>query len=244
MKTEIQNLEAKINDLNVRIQLAEKTLKENNDGEIQSLQNDLKSLVDEFKLLKSKIESENPKTKITIELANELASLIDSFVSNNCFQARGLTSSNISDIELSINYDQEIELDRATIDVEDYFIDNFSFDFDELMEFATTYSNGVFADLKQYITTDLFEIIADVLRVQVRDIDTYLQIDRFEDFEIDLTHYKRLEVNEVQINGDELEEKFSEEFDFGENEYQLLIYNYYNLSEEDEDSDEDSSEEN
>lgn len=244
MKTEIQNLEAKINDLNVRIQLAEKTLKENNDGEIQSLQNDLKSLVDEFKLLKSKIESENPKTKITIELANELASLIDSFVSNNCFQARGLTSSNISDIELSINYDQEIELDRATIDVEDYFIDNFSFDFDELMEFATTYSNGVFADLKQYITTDLFEIIADVLRVQVRDIDTYLQIDRFEDFEIDLTHYKRLEVNEVQINGDELEEKFSEEFDFGENEYQLLIYNYYNLSEEDETSEEEASEEN
>lgn len=248
MKTEIKNLENKINDLIIRVNNADGTLKENQANEIHSLREELQKLVDEFYLLASKVENENSEKKseikITIELANELASLLDSFVSNNCFQARGLTSSNISDIELSINYDQEIELDRATIDVEDYFIDNFSFDFDELMEFATTYSNGVFADLKQYITTDLFEIIADVLRVQVRDIDTYLQIDRFEDFEIDLTHYKRLEVNEVQINGDELEEKFSEEFDFGENEYQLLIYNYYNLSEEDEDSDEDSSEEN
>ena len=243
MKTEIKNLENKINDLIIRVNNADGTLKENQTNEIQSLREGLQKVVDEFYLLASKVENENSDknsdVKITIELADELASLIVTFVSNNCFNPRYLGSRNVNDVELSINYDQEIELERATIDVEDYFVENFSFDFDKLIEFTETYSNGVFAELKKYLTTDLFNIIADVLIVQVRDIDTSVQIDRFEDFEVDLDHYKRLEVTEVTINGDELQEIFSQEFDFGENEYQLLIYNYYNLSEEDEASEED-----
>ena len=239
----MQNLENKINDLVIRVNNAEGTLRENQTNEIQSLRDELQQVINEFKVVKSKVENENSDLKITKELADELASLIETFVSNNCFNPRYLGSRNINDVELSINYDQEVELERATIDVEDYFVENFSFDFDELIEFTTTYSNGVFADLKQYITTDLFEIIADVLIVQVRDIDTSVQIDRFEDFEVEIDHYKRLEVTEVTINGDELQEIFAQEFDFGENEYQLLIYNYYNLSEEDETSEENSSEE-
>ena len=248
MKTEVQNLENKINDLIIRVNNAEGTLKENQTNEIQSLRDELQKVIDEFKVVKSKVENENSDknsdVKITIELADELASLIDSFVSNNCFNPRYLGSRNINDVELSINYDQEVELERATIDVEDYFVENFSFDFDELIEFTTTYSNGIFAELKKYLTRELFNIIADVLIVQVRDIDTSVQIDRFEDFDVEIDHYKRLEVTEVSINGDELQEIFAEEFDFGENQYQLLIYNYFNLSEEDETSEEEASEEN
>jgi hypothetical protein len=235
MNTQIKDLEKKIEELQLRSdKLTE--LFSNDSSEINSLKNDLAEVVKQLELIKKNCESKDDDLKLTIAEANELASLIDSFISQKCFNSSYFTSYDADDVELTINYDLEVELESATIDVENYFIENFSFQKDSLLTFCSEYGHGVFAGLSKYITDGLFDIISEALDVEVKSVDTSVNIRRFDDFELELDSYKRLSVNEVRVQGDELEEHFFNEFNFEESDLQTLIYNYFNLSEEEEEN--------
>jgi hypothetical protein len=235
MNTQIKDLEKKIEELQLRSdKLTE--LFSNDSSEINSLKNDLAEVVKQLELIKKNSESKDDDLKLTIEEANELASLIDSFISQKCFNSSYFTHNDVDDVELTINYDLEIELESATIDVENYFIENFSFDKDSLLKFCSEHGHGVFAGLSKYITDGLFDIISEALDVEVKSVDTSVTIRRFDDFELELDSYKRLSVYEVRVQGDELEEHFFNEFNFEESDLQTLIYNYFNLSEEEEEN--------
>jgi hypothetical protein len=245
MNTQIKDLEKKIEELQLRSdKLTE--LFSIDSSEINSFKTDLADVVKQLELIKKNCESKDDDLKLTIEDANQLASLIDSFICNQCFDASYLTSNDANDIELSINYDLELCLENATINVEDYFINNFSFDRDSLSKFILNYSGGIFAELNKYITERLFDIISDAVDVELKAVDTSVRVSRFDDFEVELSYSKTLEVTEVRVDGEELEEHFFNEFNLDESDIQSLIYDCYNLSEEDEteDSDEEDNSEN
>jgi hypothetical protein len=245
MNTQIKDLEQKIEELHLRSdKLTE--LFSIDSSEINSFKTDLADVVKQLELIKKNFESKDDDLKLTIEDANHLASIIDTFIKNHCFDACYLTSNDADDVELSVNYDLEIELESATINVEDYFINNFSFDRDSLLTFVQHYSGGIFSELSKYITERLFNIISDAVDVEVRAVDTSVRFSRFDDFEVELSYSKKLEVTEVRVQGDELEEHFYNEFNLDESDIQSLIYTQFNLSDEDEteDSDEEENSEN
>ena len=128
MKTQINDLEKKINDLIARVNDTDGTLRENATNEINSIRTELQGLINEFNLLKLEIQNENSDVTITEEDIEELIDLIDSYITDwgtSDFYSESFSGGDIDDCELSINYSCEVELERATIDVQDYFCSNF-----------------------------------------------------------------------------------------------------------------------
>ena len=92
MKTEIQNLENKINALVIRMNNTEEALTTNATTEINSMRSELEKLINEFDLLKIKLQDEeNSDEKITEEDIEEIISLIEDFISNYGTNNFGMT---------------------------------------------------------------------------------------------------------------------------------------------------------
>ena len=248
MKTEIQNLENKINALVIRMNNTEEALTTNATTEINSMRSELEKLINEFDLLKIKLQDEeNSDEKITEEDIEEIISLIDDFISNygtNNFGRESFNGRDIDDVELSVNYSCEVELESATIDVEDYFCGNFSFDYDEFIQMVRESDNDNKSNLLKFIPRGLFDLIAEVIDKSVRDIDTSISFNRFDDFECEMNCYKKIEVTEISIDGDEFINVFQNEFDFNRNDIEELIKNYHNFISEENSEENNSEEEN
>lgn len=248
MKTEIQNLENKINKLVMRMNNAEETLTTNATNEINSMRSELEKLINEFDLLKIKLLEENldknSDLKITKKDIEEIISLIDEFITDygtNNFDEVLFSSVDIDDVELSVNYSCEVELESATIDVQDYFCSSFTFDYDEFVQMVSkSDSNKLF--LLNFMPRELFDLIAEVIEKSVRDIDTSITFNTFNDFECEMDCYKKINVKDISIYSDEFINVFQNEFDFDENEIEEIIMNYHNFISE-ENSEENNSEE-
>jgi hypothetical protein len=250
MNTQINDLEKKINELVMRMNNAETSLRENATNEIQSLRDELQKLITEFNLLKIKMqEGENSDATITEDDIESLINLIDSFISDcatNNFSSETFYNRNIDDVELSIGYTCEVELESATIDVDDYFCENFSCDYDDFIKYVDRAGLDEYGFLVKFITKELFELINEIIETSVRNIDTSVSFSRFEDFECEMDSYKKIEVTEITIDGDELSTQFTNEFDFDRTDIENIIKNYHNFKSEDnsdENSDENNSEE-
>jgi hypothetical protein len=147
-------------------------------------------------------------------------------------------------VDLSINYHSEIELENATIDINDYFCSNFSFEYDRFIQWINDFRNTEETiKLSKLMSRELFELITEIFETSVRKIDTSISFRRFEDFECEMDSYKKIEVTEVTIDSDEFVQIFNDEFDFDRNDIEDIIKNYHNFKSEDDDSD-DNSEEN
>jgi hypothetical protein len=249
MNTQIQNLENKINDLVVRMNNAEETLKTNATTEINSMRSELQKLITEFNLLKIKMQDENSDDAITQEMIDSLIDLIDEFITDcgtEYFRTETFSGSDIDDVELSVNYSCEVELENATIDVSDYFCSNFSFEYDGFLRWIDQNRNTTETILLvKLMTRELFELITEIVDSSVRKIDTSISFRRFEDFECEMDSYKKIDVTDVTIDSDEFVRVFNDEFDFDRNDIEDIIKNYHNFKSEDnsDDNSDDNSEE-
>jgi hypothetical protein len=178
MNTQINDLENKINDLIARVNDTDGTLRENATNEINSIRTDLQGLVNEFYSLKEKMGNENSDVTITEEDIEELIDVIDSYITEwgtADFYSQSFSGGDIDDVELSINYSCEVELERATIDVEDYFCSNFRFDYDN---FINNYLPNIVKSeywkerLIKLTTQELFKLISEIIYQSVTNIDT------------------------------------------------------------------------
>ena len=256
MKTQINDLENKIKDLITRLNETENGLKENANGlkenatnEINSIRTELQGLINEFYSLKEKMGNENSDVTITEEDIEELIDAIDSYITEwgtSDFYSESFSGGDIDDVELSINYSCEVELERATIDVQDYFCSNFTFDYDN---FINNYVPNIVKSeywkerLIKLTTQELFKLISEIIYQSVTNIDTSISFSRFDDFECEMDSYKKIEVTDVTIDGDEFCGQFNNEFDFDRDDIENIIKNYYNFK-SDENSEEENSEEN
>jgi hypothetical protein len=246
MNTQINDLEKKINELVMRMNNAETSLRENATNEIQSLRDELQKLITEFNLLKIKMQEGNSDATITEDDIESLINLIDSFISDcatNNFSSETFYNRNIDDVELSIGYNCEVELESATIDVDDYFCENFSCDYDDFIKYVDRAGLDEYGFLVKFITKELFELINEIIETSVRNIDTSISFSRFEDFECEMDSYKKVEVTEITIDGEEMSTQFTNEFDFDRTDIENIIKNYHNFKSED-DSEENNSEDN
>jgi hypothetical protein len=245
MKTQINDLEKKINDLVLRMNNAD-SLTENATTEINSLRSELEKVISEFNSLKIKMH-ENSDDAITQEMIDSLVDLIDEFITDcgtENFRTETFSGCDIDDVDLSINYHSEIELENATIDINDYFCSNFSFEYDRFIQWINDFRNTEETiKLSKLMSRELFELITEIFDSSVRKIDTSISFRRFEDFECEMDSYKKIEVTEVTIDSDEFVQIFNDEFDFDRNDIEDIIKNYHNFKSEDDDSD-DNSEEN
>lgn len=247
MNTEIQNLEQKIDALVMRMNNAEDVLNENATKEINLLRTDLQKLIDEFDLMKSKMQSNNSEQKISREDIEKLADLIVSYgVDGTTNEFSGETFTDIDDCKFSINYDSIVDLDYATINVHSYFCDNVDFTIEGLTDYIkVSGQNNEY--LLKYISKELFDLVYDIFDDSVRDINTTITFNRIDDFECDFQSYdKRLELTEVTINADDLIESFTEDIEFEVDAIMGAIASLHNvnLEADDEDDSEDDSEEN
>jgi len=247
MKAQFDNLENKINELVMRMNNAEESLKENATNEINSMRSDLEKLINEFDLLKIKMQELNSDTKITEDDIEAIIRLIDDFItdySTNDFRSESFSGSEIEDVTLSINWDSEVALDEATIEVGNYFVSNFNFDYDDFCNWTQTTANSrnqEQVELLKFLPRELFELITEIVDKSVRDIDTTINFRQFSDFECELDSYKKIEVTDVTINSDEFIEHFESNFDFDSNDIENTIKSFHNFKE---DSDDDNSDEN
>ena len=245
MKTQINDLENKINDLVVRINNAEENLTNNVTTEINSVRDELQQLINQFELLKSQMKEENSDATITEDDIEAMINLIDSYISDcgtKNFFNETFINRDIDDVELSIGYNCEVELESATIEVDDYFCSNFSFEYDKFIKYVDNAGLDEEGFLVKYLTRELFELISEVINTSVRNIDTSISFNKFEDFECEMDSYKKIDITEVSIDGQEFCEQFTNEFDFDRNEIENIIKNFHNLKSE-EVSEENNSEE-
>ena len=246
MNTQFQNLENKINDLVVRMNNAEETLKENATSEINSMRDELQKLINEFDLLKLKMKEENSEETIDQEMIDSLLTLINDFI-DECgtknFYSQSFSGGEIDDVELSINYSCEVELESATIEINDYFCEHFSFEHDDFLMWIDNRMNSGGNDLLiKFMPLELFELISDIIQTSVRNVDTSINFSRFDDFECEMDSYKKIEVTDVTIDSDEMERQFKNEFDYDASDIEDIIKNYHNFKSE-EISEENNSEE-
>ncbi len=244
MKTQINDLENKINDLVVRINNAEEKLTNNVTTEINSVRDELQQLIKQFELLKNQMQEENSDATITQDDIESMINLIDSYISDcgtKNFSNENFYGNCIEDVELSIGYNCEVELESATIDVDDYFCSNFSFEYDNFIKYV---DNAGLDDgfLVKYLTRELFELITEIINTSVRNIDTSISFNKFDDFECSMDSYKKIEVTDISIDSQEFCEQFSNEFDFDRGDIENIIKNFHNLKSE-EVSEENNSEE-
>ena len=245
MKTQINDLENKINDLVVRINNAEENLTNNVTTEINSVRDELQQLINQFELLKSQIQEENSDAKITEDDIESMINLIDSYISDcgtKNFSNENFDGRDIDEIELSIDYNCEVELESATIEVDSYFCSNFYFEYDSFIKYVDNAGLDEKGFLVKYLTKELFELISEVINTSVRNIDTFISFNKFENFECQMDSYKKIEVTEVSIDSEEFCEQFSNEFDFDRTDIEKIIKNYHKFKSE-EVSEENQSEE-
>ena len=246
MKTQINDLENKINDLVVRINNAEEKLTNNVTTEINSVRDELQQLINQFELLKTNLLlEENSDATITEDDIESMINLIDSYISDcgtKNFSNETFNNGDIDDVELSIDYNCEVELESATIEVDNYFCSNFYFEYDSFIKYVDNAGLDEKGFLVKYLTRELFELISEVINTSVRNIDTSISFNKFEDFECQMDSYKKIEVTEVSVDSEEFCEQFSNEFDFDRTDIEKIIKNFHNLKSE-EVSEENNSEE-
>ena len=249
MNTQIFNLETKINELVMRMNNAETSLKENATNEINSLRNELNDLINQFDELKIQMLSENSDEKLTEEIIEDLVRLIDSFVEEKgkrYFRDESFTSNQIDNCDLRINYSCEIEIESATINVGDYFCKNFSFKFEDFINYVDKAGLDEYQQLIKYLPEELFNLMVDIIEQSVSDVDNSPTFYNVEDFECEIMYSKKLEVTDITIQSSELQEKFDDEFEFPEGDIYTIIKSYHNFSDtySSDDNSDDNSDEN
>ena len=249
MNTQFQNLENKINDLVVRMNNAEETLTNNATTEINSLRSELQKLINEFDLLKIKMQEENSDETITQKMIDSLIDLIDDFITDcgtEYFRNETFSGSDIDDYDLTLNYSCEVELENATIDINDYFCSNFSFEYDRFIQWINDFRNTeATMKLSNLRSRELFELITEIIDTSVRNIDTSISFSQVDDFECEMDSYKKIEVTDVTIDSDEFRRTFKNDFDYNTSDIEDIIKNYHNFKSEEvsEDNSDDDSEE-
>jgi hypothetical protein len=250
MNTQFQNLENKINDLVLRMNNAEETLTTNATTEINSLRSELQKLINEFDLLKIKMQEGNSDETITQEMIDSLIDLIDEFIKDcgtEYFRTETFSGSDIDDYDLTLNYSCEVELENATIDINDYFCSNFSFEYDRFIQWINDFRNtDETIKLAKLMSRELFELITEIIDTSVRNIDTSITFSQVDDFECEMDSYKKIEVTEVTIDSDEFRRTFKNDFDYNTSDIEDIIKNYHNFKSEDDsdDNSEDDSDDN
>jgi hypothetical protein len=246
MNTQFQNLEDKINALVIRMNNTEEALNNNSTNEINSLRSELEKLINEFNLLKIKMQDENSDKTITQEMIDSLIELIDEFITDcgaEYFRTQTFSGSGeIDDYDLRINYSCEVELENVTLDISDYFCSNFSFEYDRFLQWINQNRNTTETILLvKLMTRELFELITEIVDTSVRNIDTTISFTQIEDFECEMDSYKKIEVTDVTIDSDEFRTTFKNEFDYNTSDIEDIIKNYHNFKSED--NSDDNSEE-
>ena len=238
MNTEIQNLENKINDLVVRMNNAELT--NNATNEINCLRSELEKLINEFDLLKIKMQDEISDEKISDESINEkviesLISLIDDFITNECiddFNNATFDDRQIENVELSVDWNNNLSLEKASVEVFDYFTSSFCFDYEDFTKFIEIMNSREKSNLIKFISRELFELISEIIHKSIKDIETEITFENFNDFECELSYDKTINVTEVIIDSFQFISHFEKHFDFNRTDIEDIIKNYHNFKSE------------
>lgn len=253
MNTRINNLELKINDLLMRMNDAEETNKNFNHltgEEMNEINNELKKLKIEFDSLKIKIISENSdEQKITKEIIDDLITLIEDFINNRGkkkFQEKSFCGKDIENYDLRVNYSCEIEIEKATINVGDYFLSRFLFRHDDFIKYVDDAGLDEYKQLIKYLPEELFDLIYEIIEQSVKDVDTSPSFNEVDNFDCELCYNKKVEITDITIDYSEMCEAFDNEFQFPEDDIRSTIRLYHNFSEtySSEDDSEENSEEN
>ena len=231
MKTQINDLENKINDLVVRMNNAEETLTNNATNEINSLRSELEKLINEFDLLKIKMQDENSDVTITQEMIDSLIKLIDDFITNECiddFNNATFDDRQIENVELSVDWNNNLSLEKASVEVFDYFTSSFCFDYEDFTKFIEIMK----MNLIKFISRELFELISEIIHKSIKDIETEITFENFNDFECELSYDKTINVTEVIIDSSQFINHFEKHFDFNRTDIEDIIKNYHNFKSE------------
>ena len=231
MNTEIKNLETKIIELEMRF---------NNAKDNDNLKLDLNNLISEFQELKNKILNE--ETTIDSEKIEDLSETISQYITecaSKNFRSQTYHQYHIDDVELRVNYDSEIELESASINISDYFQEYVIFNYDQFKRFLNDNSKYTETQTQviELIPIELFTLISEIIFKCVDEIDTNINFDNFEDFECELSD-KRIEVTSVDISSYEFEKKFFDDFDYSSKDIEDIIKSFYDFKEEKEEEEE------
>ena len=175
--------------------------------------------------------------------------LIDDFITDcgtEYFRNETFSGSDIDDYDLTLNYSCEVELENATIDINDYFCSNFSFEYDRFIQWINDFRNTEETmKLSNLMSRELFELITEIIDTSVRNIDTSISFSQVDDFECEMDSYKKIEVTDVTIDSDEFRRTFKNDFDYNTSDIEDIIKNYHNFKSEEvsEDNSDDDSEE-
>lgn len=233
MITEIKVLENKINDLVVRMNNAELT--NNATNEINSLRSELEKLINEFDLLKIKMQDENSDVTITQEMIDSLIKLIDDFITNECiddFNNATFDDRQIENVELSVDWNNNLSLEKASVEVFDYFTSSFCFDYEDFTKFIEIMNSREKSNLIKFISRELFELISEIIHKSIKDIETEITFENFNDFECELSYDKTINVTEVIIDSSQFINHFEKHFDFNRTDIEDIIKNYHNFKSE------------
>ena len=180
-------------------------------------------------------------------MIDSLIDLIDDYITDcgtEYFRTETFNGSDIDDYDLTLNYSCEVELENATIDINDYFCSNFSFEYDRFIQWINDFRNTEETmKLSNLMSRELFELITEIIDTSVRNIDTSISFSQVDDFECEMDSYKKIEVTEVTIDSDEFRRTFKNDFDYNTSDIEDIIKNYHNFKSED-DSEENNSEDN
>jgi hypothetical protein len=235
MNTEITDLENKIDELSIRFKNAEETLTTN---KANSLRNELQKLIEQFDLLKKSLKKsicENLDESINEEVIESLISLIDDFITNEWidgFSNATFDDRQIENVELSVDWNNNLSLEKASVEVFDYFTSSFCFDYEDFIKFIERMNSEQKSNLIKFISRELFELISEIIHKSIKDIETDITFENFNDFECELSYDKSIDVTEVIIDASQFINHFEKHFDFNRIDIENIIKNYHNFKSE------------
>jgi len=237
MNSQLENLEVEIENLTNRLDDATKIVAEE---VISLIREELNKLKDEVADLKkdevADLKKDEKNIAITIEDIDKIKELFLVYLDKDCenFKTNSYSSYKIQNYEMSISYDNEIELNNATVDIGDYWQNCFNINFSSFVEYIINNGDNEAMQLQiKYLSYELFDLLREVVMKNIEDMSTVIEFNEFYDFEVELDSYKKLEITEITISSDEFESVFNYNFDADDLDIENVIKNFYNYIDED-----------
>lgn len=243
MNEKMVNLEKQMNDLSQK--LGELELRSSQD--VKNCNDEMNCLKLEFELIKKEfIEFKESVVKnidkenyvvigIDIEtILNMFEKYWDSGIVGDSFSYMDFDGYQIKDSDFRIEYGNEINLESATINLGNYYIDNYPFTYETFSKFVVDSYSEYSHEFKllQYIKSDLFDTINSNILDVVRNFET-------NDFVCDDDCYceislsdKSIELESITINDSQFLDFWNSNFDYSQDEIREFISAYFNIPNE------------
>ena len=240
MNTQIFNIENKINELVMRMDNAEQGLKASTSQEINALRNELQDLIKQFNEVKNQLSDENSEVKITQEIIDDILAMVDEYINQKSlrFSSASYCGNEIEDCDLRLNYSHEVELESVTINIGNYFIDKFYFDFNSFNNYFVNQEKDSQIELLKFVPEELFQLFNEIVEKEIANLDSVPNFCDIDDFECEIGYGKRIDVTDVTIEMDAFLEVFNDNFSFPQEDLEIAFKQFHNLTDSDDNSEE------